>query len=502
MVTHEVSLHGAGVQGAGGPVILERTDQDFLPAVLDSLAREQGLARVLESAARTRDAQGVLKLYQPIHRTFHVALLDATCLTYGRPRLDPLSIVSSGLVVRRLATDASGAEVREAWVQEERTFRGWVPFSVKRQEDWDPDPAHRKPELTAGHQEINRLLALQPGLTTSLRESVVSLFVAPPEACRVTGRTLLYGLIPVTSSELTEAPTFPAFTEKDLDGHLHRYLTAGGPRPFPSPGVALGSLDSTQAGLADFVTLLKQLAIELNAFGPTPESQALYAELNRITFQSQEITHKAGEFLKAAATVLLEGDKSGPSAALKMPGEWPTMTGTQAGGLAKLVLGAMQSRLAQLGGGQGRFAGEAWRYRVRAFVRVKHDERCPPETVWSAYSEPFTIAPWYDSNGAPPVQITLPDVTDKGFLKKVKPNVAFALPEGLFNLLQGDAKTLADGKGGNTTPKLGIQWLCSFSIPLITICAFIVLNIFLQLFNIVFQWLLYIKICIPIPGRK
>jgi len=60
---------------------------------------------------------------------------------------------------------------------------------------------------------------------------------------------------------------------------------------------------------------------------------------------------------------------------------------------------------------------------------------------------------------------------------------------------------LSEGKG-STGSKLGIQWLCSFSIPLITICAFIVLNIFLQLFNLIFQWLLYIKICIPIPGRK
>ena len=34
----------------------------------------------------------------------------------------------------------------------------------------------------------------------------------------------------------------------------------------------------------------------------------------------------------------------------------------------------------------------------------------------------------------------------------------------------------------------------------ITICAFIVLNIFLGLFDLIFRWMMFIKICIPIPA--
>lgn len=499
MVAHEVSLQGAG-GAAAGPVILERTEQDFLPALLDRLSREQGLPDVLKSAARNRDANGVLKLFQPIHRTFHLALLDVSCLTFGRPRLDPKQIVGAGLVVRRTSTSGTSGEMREAWMQENRLFRGWVPFSNVQHETRDPDPAFRRPELSAGHHEINRLLSIQTGQVARLREQEAPLFIAPPEVCRATGRTLLYGVIPVTSSEMTESPAFPSFTEKDLEGHLHRYLRAGGPRSFPFAGTALNKLDPANASLADFVMLLKQVAIEFDAFGETQAARALFAGLNSIVLAGEQGSVKAGDFLKAASRVLLEGDLSG-AASQAMPDEWPAMSETQASTLAKLVLGTMQTRLAQVGGGQGRFGEEGRRYRLRAFVRVKQDDRCPPETVWSDYSEPFTIAPWYDNNGAPPVQIALPDVT-KDFLKKMKPNVAFAVPEGLFNLLQGDAKSLADGKKVTPSPKLGIQWLCSFSLPLITICAFIVLNIFLQLFNIIFQWLLYIKICIPIPGRK
>jgi hypothetical protein len=33
------------------------------------------------------------------------------------------------------------------------------------------------------------------------------------------------------------------------------------------------------------------------------------------------------------------------------------------------------------------------------------------------------------------------------------------------------------------------------------LCAFISLNIFLQLFDLIFRWMAYLKICIPIPKR-
>ena len=41
MVAHEVSLQGVGSAAAGAPVILERTEQDFLPAMLEKLSQEQ-----------------------------------------------------------------------------------------------------------------------------------------------------------------------------------------------------------------------------------------------------------------------------------------------------------------------------------------------------------------------------------------------------------------------------------------------------------------------------
>jgi hypothetical protein len=98
------------------------------------------------------------------------------------------------------------------------------------------------------------------------------------------------------------------------------------------------------------------------------------------------------------------------------------------------------------------------------------------------------------------VQVALPDPTDRGFLRSLKPNVAFAVPPSLQNLLGGNPKDLMEGKGD--TKGLSLGWICGFNIPLITICAFIVLCIFFSLFNLIFWWLPFLKICIPFPKRS
>jgi hypothetical protein len=101
------------------------------------------------------------------------------------------------------------------------------------------------------------------------------------------------------------------------------------------------------------------------------------------------------------------------------------------------------------------------------------------------------------------VPIPLPDLGDRNLLKQLKPNVSFVVPESLMNMLNGNgAKDLADGKGKAGESGIGLNWICSFNLPIITLCAFIVLNIFLQLFDIIFRWMLFIKVCIPFPRKK
>ncbi len=112
MVDHAVILRGASFTGAvDAPVILQRTDQEFIPAILEALASQRGREAIAESVASTRDDNHLLKLFQPVHRTFHVALLEVVCDTFGQPRLDPQRIDSAGLVLRRVAVDQQGQEL-------------------------------------------------------------------------------------------------------------------------------------------------------------------------------------------------------------------------------------------------------------------------------------------------------------------------------------------------------------------------------------------------------
>ena len=67
-----------------------------------------------------------------------------------------------------------------------------------------------------------------------------------------------------------------------------------------------------------------------------------------------------------------------------------------------------------------------------------------------------------------------------------------------------DDRSFDDLVAGDGGPGSGdaFDWVCSFSLPIITLCAFIVLNIFLSLFDLIFRWMLFIKVCIPIPRRQ
>jgi hypothetical protein len=188
---------------------------------------------------------------------------------------------------------------------------------------------------------------------------------------------------------------------------------------------------------------------------------------------------------------------------MEMPESWPELNPRDALKLSNALHKAMLARLAAVKGKAGKFDEPNARYVLRAFVRLKPvGEQGVSCIVWSEYSDPFVIAPWYEGAGAPPVQIVLPDATDMNMLKALKPNVSFVVPASMQNLLNGKADDLMKGSGSTAGP--GLAWICSFNIPIITICAFLVLNVFLSLFNIVFGWMFFLKICIPFPkfGNK
>lgn len=526
-----------GFGGAPGPLILEREDEDFIGAVLNELGSEAGRAKLRATAAQARDEQHRLKLFQPVQRRFHLALIEAWCETAGSPRLDPSKVEAAGLVLRRVRRDAQGRERVEGWMKAGGVLRGWVPIDRLGPErdalgvpNADPQPATRLARRDTGVRQIDQALrALVADRDASvLEEQVAPLFVAPPAVCAKAGRTIWYGVVPTTSSELaqTEAdvetlfegfgPGSGAFFEhlvQPLRGEFSEFPTAAQPPTIPPDGVGLPDLHRYDARWLDtllaspqtsrehrFLQLLRQVAIEFDAFGASDASRALHAELAQIPLRYHRIDNDetearsidAASFLKQAVGVLFE--EQGGS--FEMPATWPALSADARARLLGAMSAAMRERFRSVKGRPGRYDEPDAQYVLRAFLRLKPEGRCAAKTIWTTASERFVIAPWYETGGNP-VQIALPNL---GAMKKLKPNVSFLLPPEMQNLLMGSPKDLMEGKGKKS--ELGIGWICSFSIPVITFCAFLVLNIFLSLFDLIFRWMLFIKICIPYPKAK
>ena len=538
MSQHDVRLTAPRDIVADGLAIVQRQDDDFIGTTLAQLRSASGRSalRGMLSAARTAPKNGstTLKLYQPIQRQFHLALLEAWCDTLGTPRVDPQRIESAGMVLRRLRD----GNTLEGWVKRQGQLLGWARIDRLGGPTADPTPVRRLEHRSYGVSLDRAMQAIALEREDALlEETTTPLFVAPPDVCSAAGKTLYYGVVPTTSSEIAALPApesevfgddfgpgsaaFTAHLMGPLQGLATRFSLAGETitsgwaaaieMPGPSQPEHISSThwnalrsDDAPARMRVFMTTLRQLASEFDAFGDSPHSAAIMAELALVSLpllhrpdDKADRAVSAASFLRAASRVLLEHDASAPGP--EMPVSWPALGSATTQRLHTALSAAMRARFAAVKGAPGRFDEPGARYLLRCFVRLKPEGDCPVRTVWSAYSEPFVIAPWYDGSGAPPTQIALPDPTPE-LLRSLKPNVSFVVPPALQGLLMGNPKDLMDGKKGGSP--LTVGWICSFSLPIITLCAFIVLNIFLTLFDLIFSWMFHIKVCIPFPKRK
>jgi hypothetical protein len=535
-------------------LILER-GEDFISSLLADLALPQGQQAVMDSIAATPapvEAQGravaAVKLFQPIQRRFHLALIEAWCDVPGTPRLDPGAVDAAGLVIRRLTARESAPPSAslddfhrrwqvEGWMRSGERALGWVPVDAADDGLADPSPLPRALQRSTRVAGLDRLLLplLLEGSQGSGEEDVVPMFVAPPDICRASGHTYFYGLIPTASQEQASAAA-------DIDNVLQRLETGsdflqhlvgalrGFQVPFPDPPDPERRFDASWKAAFDerageeapmpangsetgrgpgpfwqFRQLLWQLVVEFDAFGDSASSEALRQTLRGIHLPCRQTSDRgsmrtvsADQFLRQAARILLDGETG---LTLEMPLRWPALELEPREELRQRLSQRLRERLIALAGHRGRYDREGAVYAIRSFIRLKPRDGCPSRTVWSGYSQPFVIAAWYESvQGTNPVAIPLPDVSDRNQLRALRPNVSFVVPGKLADLLQSEGSDLLKGKAGGGS--LGIQWICSFSLPTITLCAFIVLNIFLSLLNIFLGWLAYVKVCLPFPQQQ
>ncbi len=156
---------------------------------------------------------------------------------------------------------------------------------------------------------------------------------------------------------------------------------------------------------------------------------------------------------------------------------------------------------------------------IRCVYESPHCGPFDPPLVSEA-TDAFKMASMYDPD-APGRAINIPmplDISPAG-LRKHNKNATFMISDMLCGKIRGTRKTtLGDlvlsvlpwpfhkdlpapsTKSECTRGGLGFGMFCSLSIPIVTICAFILLTIMVTLFDLFFRWLPLFFLCLPIPG--
>jgi hypothetical protein len=142
-------------------------------------------------------------------------------------------------------------------------------------------------------------------------------------------------------------------------------------------------------------------------------------------------------------------------------------------------------------------------YRLRCVYRRPHCGVLAPDVISDPTNE-FTIASFYDLD-APvrPVMISLPIDTSLKDLRRFQKGVSFLISDELRKQMSR-ATSLKEAIDGNvgSGQQFNLGLICSFSIPIITIVALILLMLIVSLLNFVFGWLPYLRICFPLALRS
>jgi len=529
---HEIMVRGVSLDGTEQkpPLLLQMYDDGFPARFLQDLASagQTSLSNTTQVTSGT--------LYQPVQRILHVALADLRCNSLMFPRVDPTRVISAGVVIRRCyrwagvngAPPWDDTNKLSAWMRSPTGTTQWVVLRPD-QETLDPDPKQR-PQLQSGQPALDAQLA-QLALATAYTETTSPAFAAPPATCAALNRTVFYGVVPTASSEVSDTPPAspPATDRAGLVSALPALLRSSQgatPPAAPAQGATVDyrwmsddylnalyppvkstdtppvpSINPQATQFQQFSLALRMLQSVFGAFDGSGEGNQILAILNRHNVTTSSGTQPMGAFYQSAKVALIDynGPAGSSAPSIVMPTAWDGLNNADESALVTAMIAALTPRSQNLLAPQGRFQDATRLYRLRLFFRIKGETpACPPQLVWSPYSDAFRIAAWYEGGERPHPPVPLPDPAS---IRSMKPNCSFQVPTNLMNSMQGATMSglMSGGAGGSGGgPSLG--WICGFSIPLISICAFFVLNIFLGLLNIVFFWLPIIKICIPFPS--
>ncbi|PWV65785.1 hypothetical protein [Plasticicumulans acidivorans] len=486
----------------GGCALHRYLDEEFVPRFLGELAAG-GPAdqRWTQQDRFAGSAQPVLRL--PLHGAFYLLACEVRCVQPGRPALDPRRVVDAGCVVRRL--DGSG---ERAWRLAGGRPLGWQPLAA--------DQARLDPHVQ------RRLVAARRLPASALRAPYDGEEIHPLRAqlARDAGgkaHCVLWGYLPLGGSApgQRQAPADDDPAALELGSEIAWPL--GGRGQWQTADGALlqnGAASAALSGLLRVLVLRYRLGSDGAALQASLAGLAAALPLRQADgspWQRDGHVYSLLDWLREAESALQEWLNT-PS-----PGSYPPLP-AGGGGLSLSLdaatatqwrLALANAREALLGTLQeaielpryGQAAGDV--YRVWPFVRTL--DACGCERVsFGPPSFAFRVAAPWEPEAAKPRVISLPglDALRRGMAR----GASFRMPADLGSLLAGlrgkdKAKDALDGNAPQG-PAFDFGMLCSFSLPILTICALILLMIVINLLNLVFRWLPFVHICIPWPRRE
>jgi hypothetical protein len=502
------------------PEILRFASDDFmddLDRVLAVRPEDLRLQRALPQSFRspiageqTTPPPEVLKLYQPAHGDFYLVAASLVCRLPGLPdrEVDTGAAENVAFVLRRFD---EGSEW--AWVDDPHALRG---------HSW------RRMGKRTGRQ-VARTEELHPLFPVRYRDGDRR-------------RRLFVGLVPTASGESYRSAGAFSLLASPGDGpgapaqdprpeELERILTRPGealaaPPLAPSPLTGQAKIDAANVLAAQKAEATRFLLLDLAEYLQTyladvweglETSPPQTATALRTALEKKVDTTKATTWREALRTAWDErdriaGDNDQPSSLTVNAGR----SEIAAADLAAVIVAALAPdapppNAAGTSASRGapddvprvpKIDPSGGRYVLRCVYRRPG---CPGPELLSARSRPFAIASFFDVDApARSIQITMPVDTSIKSLRRARKSVNIALSNELRQQVSrvSDLKQAMDGNLASGQ-SFDVGMMCSFSIPIITICALIVLMIFISLLNIVFWWLPFLRICFPvgIKGR-
>lgn len=529
---HAPRLHNPWFAPSEEGVTLHRYfDEQFVPRFIqEAMAQRLGATRAQAWYSADRFGhQDLPTLRLPMHQTFYVACCEVSCefhaaAAHALPAFDPQRILNAGFVVRRRT---STGEVQR-WMLREGQPLGWQGGSIAAQ---DPDDYRRYLKL--------KLVAAQypePSYSGEETHPLHALSVrSRPTETGSRQHTLLWGYVPLGGSYRNESAAPPsAAAVQALAQEVHwpfglRDSRAWQPqdhrpalrgmaglalyelldllllrhRVFDSSDDDNSALRATLADIHFYPSLTPRPPHAFNPYDAPPaatrgESLLSWIDSSRDALLAWLSQISSGQASVGALPLPRQTGVDGAGAPLSSArGDDLYLTAAQAQTLRAQLLarGSRAMATADTGLAMPRYGpGSDERYFIVPFLRWRDECGCEQISWGAQHSIDFRVVSPFDPQASRPRAILLPGLDDlkRGAAK----GVTLVAPKSLATLLRKIKPDMDLGTGGPGNPS-GLCWNFSLSIPVVTIVAFILLMIVINLLNLIFFWLPWAFLALP-----